>query len=359
MAKIIDVIKDTGTNSKEKVLHQEDFKAKLARYNVEYFFDEDNFPLDHFDGLKDGGTYTLGPPLQPTSQQQQLSAFVVGAVVLGARQSNGARGNVFKFLERHNGRYSEQEGIQIFYEHDDLMVKAYFLTDEAASSFQNALNQWDIHKELANLKGVTLDPLTPAQIPRPPDLNRIYLQNYNPQESESPCQTLDQLRSYRLSVPVTEAAEPHSPLVRFQSVDKLVPHIKHYKCHLKDKSKFKVLQNNETNMLAASWNFHQQLDGLNVEEGIPLAAISVKQASNSRVATHDNRYCVTLSVEFFYPELAVSFAALEEAKKNESENIWETVVYVEDKSLFADCVAWKYEDTIRQWKYHRAFLEEE
>ena len=56
----------------------------------------------------------------------------------------------------------------------------------------------------------------------------------------------------RLSVPVTEPAEPNTPLLRFQIIDKLVPHIKHYKCHLKDKDKFRRLHNNENNMLARS-----------------------------------------------------------------------------------------------------------
>ena len=292
-------------------------------------------------------------------QQQQQPAFLVGAVVRGAKQSNGARGNVFKFLERHLGHYSEQEGIQIRYEQDDLHIHAYFLSYDAACQLQTALNEWEIHKELANLRGISLDPLTPAQTARPPDLKRIYLQDYNPQESESPCQTLDQLHSYRLSVPVTEPAEPNTPLVRFQSIDKVVPHLKHYKCHLKDKAKFKHLQNDENNMLAASWTFHQQLDGLNVEEGMPLAAISVKKASSGQIAAHDNRYSVTLLIEFFYPELAAVFAAPVEAGKGDQENTWETVVYVQDRNVFAECVRWKFQDTMEQWQKHRAFLEQE
>ena len=292
-------------------------------------------------------------------QQQQHPAFLIGAVVRGAKQSNAARGNVFKFLERYLGHYSEQEGIQIRYEQDDLHIQAYFHSYDSACQLQTALNGWEIHKDLANLKGVTLDPLTPAQITRPLDLKRIYLQHYNPQDTESPCQTLDQLHSYRLSVPVTEPAEPNTPLVRFQSIDKLVPHIKHYKCHLKDKAKFKRLQNNENNMLAASWTFHQQLDGLNVDEGIPLAAICVKESSSCRIAAHDNRYSVTLSIEFFFPELASSFAAPKGATKSDQENTWEVTVYVQDKSTFSDCVGWKFEDTKKQWQKHRDFLDQE
>ena len=294
--------------------------------------------------------------------RQPQPVFMIGAIVRGAKQSNGARGNVFKFLERHCGHYSEQEGIQIRYENDDLHIKAYFVSYEAACQLQTALNEWEIHKELANLRGVALDPLTPAGISMPPDLKRIYLQDYQPQDSESPCQTLDQLHSYRLSVPVTEPVEPNTPLVRYQSIDKLVPHLKHYKCHLKDKAKFQRLQTNENNMLAASWTFHQQLVGLNVDEGMPLAAISVKEASRCRIAAHDDRYRVTLSIKFFYPELASSFAALEGAHMvvdDDGSRYWETVVHVKDKKLFLECIEWKFQDTTKQWQNHREFLEQE
>jgi hypothetical protein len=291
-------------------------------------------------------------------QQQPESAYGVTAIVRGAKQSNGARGNVYKFLQRYLGLYSDEEGIQILYNGGDLSVKAYFHTFEKACQFQTALNDWEIHKELANLDGVTLDPLTPAKIDRPSDLKRIYLQNYEPQESESPCQTLNQLHSYRLSVPVTEPVEADTALARYQSIDKLVPHLQHYKCHLKDKAKFKQLQNDENNMVAASWAFHQQLDGLNVEEGMPLAAMSVKKASSGRSTAHADRYPVTLSIQFFFPNLAASFAAQELAHKGDN-GTWETIVYVQDKSTFIECVEWKFQDTQKRWQEHRAFLDQE
>ena len=330
---------------------------RLSRIGLGGLYGKDDVGLLDDDLITaEGAPYVFKPSKDPNSLQVQPT-FLVGAVVRGAKRSKGARGNVFKFLERHRGHYSEEEGIQIRYKREDLHVKAYFLSYDAACQLQNELNDWEIHNVLANLDGVTLDPLTPAEIPSPPNLNRIFLQHYIPQETELPCQTLDQLHSYRLSVPVTEAVEPNTPLVRFQSIDKPMPYLGHYKCHLKDKAKFKQLQNNENNMVAASWPFHQQLDGLNVEEGIPLAAISVKKASSSRIAAYGNRYCVTLSIEFFHPELAVSFAAPEGARKGDQENIWEVVMYVEDKSVFTACVDWKYQDTMKQWEEHRAFLE--
>ena len=134
-------------------------------------------------------------------------AFLVGGTVIDAKQSKGARGNVFKALEKHHGHYSLTDGIQVDYTGNDLNFKAYFRSYEAACGFQNDMNQWEIHKELAHLGGVILDPPTPAAVPLQSDFTRFYLQDYKPQDQESPCQTLDQLHSYHLSVPVTEPVD--------------------------------------------------------------------------------------------------------------------------------------------------------
>mmetsp|Transcript_18343 Transcript_18343/g.35045 ORF Transcript_18343/g.35045 Transcript_18343/m.35045 type:complete len:268 (-) Transcript_18343:736-1539(-) len=266
------------------------------------------------------------------------------------------RGNVYKFLERHNGHYSSDEGIQIEYSGDNLTVKAYFVSYDAAC--QNAMNEWEIHSELAHLDGEKIDPITPARVELPNDLERIRLQDYVAHDSESPCQTLQQLYSYHLSVPVTEPVDPSSPLERYQSIDKMIPHIGQYKCHSIDKAKSKKHQNDENKLLAASWAFYQQLDGLNVAEGIPLVAISVKSSSHYRQAGYEDRYAVKLTLEFFYSELATAFAAKESALKI-NDTTWETTVYVQDENIFEKCVAWKLKATTNAWKDHRAFLNQE
>jgi len=191
-----------------------------------------------------------------------------------------------------------QEGIQIFYEQDDLSVKAYFMSHDSACGFQNALNEWEIHKELVNLHGITLDPPSPAEIERPIDLVRIYMQDYKPQDSESPCHSIDQLHSFRISIPLTTAVDATSPIGKYQCLDKPLVGFNPYKCHLKDKAKFKSLQNNENNMVAASWELHQQMDGLNSIDGIPGVALSVVKWGNERIAEHDNRIMVRLNLEF-------------------------------------------------------------
>lgn len=159
----------------------------IDNFGVESLIDDEQYEILDFESLMDDGTYTLGPWRQQQQQHhQQQQAFLVATVVRGAKQSNGCRGNVFTFLEMHLGHYSEQEKIQIRDGQDNLYIKIYFLSYNAACQFQTALNGWEIHKELANLRAVTLDPLTPAQVARPVDFRRTYLQDYHPQDSESP-----------------------------------------------------------------------------------------------------------------------------------------------------------------------------
>ena len=111
-------------------------------------------------------------------------------------------------------------------------------------------------------------------------------------------------------------------------------------------------------MVAASWFFHQLLDGLNTAEGIPLVALSMKSLSSHRLALQNNRFSVMLNLEFFYRENAAEVAAKEGAVKVD-ENNWETIVYVQNKARFLKCVAWKCEDTKTQWEKHRKFLQQE
>lgn len=221
------------------------------------------------------------------------------------------------------------------------------------------MNQWEMHEELTNLDGVEIIPKTPQEINAPGDLQRFVMQDYNPVDSESPCHSLDQLHSYRFSVPATEVAEPNDLTTKYQSLDIPVGRIKPYRCHLKDKVRFKALQRDENNIVVASWPFHQMLDGLNtMETSIPLVALSVKSASEQRSAAHANRYCVTVGLEFFDSVDADSFQPKEGAKRT-GDKTWETVVFVLNKTVFQQCVEWKGKDTQEKWQRHREFLEQE
>jgi hypothetical protein len=214
------------------------------------------------------------------------------------------------------------------------------------------------HKELVNLASVEVDPSEPKEIPLPSDFQPFRLLDYDPSASESPCGDLDLLRSYRISVPLTEAVEDNSPLVIYQSVDRRQRGLQHYKCHLYDKAKNKTYQSNENNMIAASWPFHQMLDGLNTEEKIPLLRVRFKSVSPHKQADNDNRYAVTSAIEFKDVDMANNYQSPEGAKRLDDKS-WEVTVSVKDKEIFKTCVDWKYGDTTKKWDVYNTELASE
>ena len=257
--------------------------------------------------------------------------------VKGALSSRGARGNVYKELQRHHGYFSRAEEKQVVYENDDLLVKAYFRDESHARDFLNAIDNWEIHKYLVSLEGVEIYSLDPEPVPDPGDLTGYYLRYYNPLETESPCDTLDQLESYRLSAPITEGVEPQSPLAVYQALDVCVGTNKHYKCHLKSQTKYKSVASNPNNMLAASWPLHQMLDGLNNMDNMSVVKLSIYSASDEVDAQ--------------------SFQAKPGATRDDTNaNIWRTCVFVKDKGQFAEFVAFKGNETQRQWDRYNQVL---
>ena len=217
--------------------------------------------------------------------------------------------------------------------------------------------EWEYHKELAHLEGVEMTTRTPEEVEPPHSLDRVYLDLYKPGNTESPCHTLDELRSYRLSIPMTEAVDPDSDLGKYQSIERFSFGHKPYQLHLKDKAKFKDLQANQNNMLCGSWHFHQKLDGLMITEGIPLLAISVAAVAPASSAEHDGRFCVTLNVEF--KEKEYMDLSLKAGYKTDESNprIITTEVWVKNPKRFVECVTWKCSDTKAKWAKYEAELE--
>ena len=133
---------------------------------------------------------TRGALRRKIRELQKPPAFQVTARIKNALNSHGARGNVYKLLEKYGARYSQAESKQVVYEGNDLTVKAYFKEERAAEEFQTALNGWEIHRALVNIDGIEINPRDPLPVPEPPDLTRFILQDYEPTDSESPCDGL-------------------------------------------------------------------------------------------------------------------------------------------------------------------------
>ena len=182
---------------------------------------------------------------------------------------------------------------------------------------------------------------------------------YNAGASGSPCTGLGQVLSAPSSASIS-AHEASSDLFKFQSIEDHTRrgHDKFYQLHLKDKARFKELKYNENNLIAGTWLFHQFLDALNVDEGVPLLALRFLSKAGERDATRDGRVRVVVQVEFFdgiaEDQIKGNF---KQGTVRVGELVWETAVWVQDAGVFEECVRWKERDTRRKWEEYRERLE--
>ena len=111
-------------------------------------------------------------------------------------------------------------------------------------------------------------------------------------------------------------------------------------------------------MVAASWQLHQPLDGLNSTEGIPGVLMTISSTGTDCSADHENRTAVSLNLEFHNEYLASLFQGNGMPKKMDEKN-WQITVFVKDPKIFGECVAWKANDTRQKWDAHARFLASE
>ena len=84
----------------------------------------------------------------------------------------------------------------------------------------------------------------------------------------------------------------------------------------------------------------------------------MKSASPHKQADNDNRYAVTLAIEFKDVDIANNYQSPEGAKRLDDMS-WEVTVYVIDKEIFKTCVDWKYGDTTKKWDAYNTELASE
>jgi hypothetical protein len=170
------------------LIHQ-DYKEWLANAGItKLAFNAAELPV--LGSLK--SQYDQSSPAQQQdmkNKRQRSTAYRVHVVVEGARHFAGARGNVFRMLEKYGAAYAPSDGgvhRHVKYIEDSLHVEALFLSWEQACGFQSAMNEWEIKRfRFANPSGMIFDPKTPMEVERPYIVTRIMRQDYEPTTSES------------------------------------------------------------------------------------------------------------------------------------------------------------------------------
>lgn len=145
-------------------------------------------------------------------------------------------------------------------------------------------------------------------------------------------------------------------LVKYQSIEDHTRrgHDNFYQMNLKDKALFKALKNNENNIIAGTWIFHQHLDALNLDEDVPCLALRFVSKADERDASMDGRVCVVVEIEF------LDVTSEEKIKGNfkpgtarVKDLVWQTTLHVKDAVIFKECMDWKEQDTKKKWDQYK------
>lgn len=262
---------------------------------------------------------------------------------------------MYRHAELHKAFYSSEYGKSIWYDDgsDDLQIAVVFETKALAMDFQTFLTQLylnnptvkqgDIHVREANVVYVA-------------ERKRVLLSDYDGDEYE-PVTTLEDFTSVQsLSNSSLSVVSCTDPLVQFQTIEKLIPRLKPYRCHIKPNSS---LRGNENNMILGNWTFHQYFDGVMTrdESGVPnVPLIAIRPTPNEPLKDEmigeppQKRTRVSLLVECRSKDIAKAFGStLKDGSERVSDDTWKTFVHVQDAETFCDCLNWKYTATNSKW----------
>lgn len=148
------------------------------------------------------------------------------------------------------------------------------------------------------------------------------------------------------------------PIFKFQKIEAEYKFegTRPYRCHVKpvaEDSKKK----DENDIIAATGQFHQFLDGMNTIDPITqtdrLPLVTIKPLTGDIIEEYVGepavkRQRVDMEVEF-RTETIASNITLKDGSIKLSNKKWRTYIHVSDAKTFCDNLNWKYEDTSRKW----------
>ena len=75
--KITVILDSDHRDSKKRIENQESFLFMLKNHAVVALLDNESVEINHFESLVDGGTYTLGPPIQQQPNGKLRCCFCI------------------------------------------------------------------------------------------------------------------------------------------------------------------------------------------------------------------------------------------------------------------------------------------
>jgi len=222
-------------------------------------------------------------------------------------------------------------------------------TEHDALLFQNSLA--DLAEKFQHFRErYILETHEPVVIRMKQEINvaRVLTNDYDKNENnESPIISLNDVMSNETTITVYTNSE--TLLKTFESEEVVAAFsTKWYKCHLipNNSTMYKndPNRNHCDNFIWASWNFHQIFDALHtVSKGLGVVLRYVKSNPNVEEVLvapnqHENRYRVTISLEFQSAKVASSFAYyFKDGTK------YQSFIFVKDVQVIQDCLRKKFQ----------------
>ncbi|KAL1511533.1 hypothetical protein AB1Y20_006328 [Prymnesium parvum] len=264
------------------------------------------------------------------------------------------RGTVYALAEENLAFHSKEK--YIWYEDEDLKLELIFKSEERAMLFETNINLWNTKCPLGfEIAAPTVELTHETGVMQ--QLPRVRLASYKPEDTDLPFASLANLQGAR-SAPAS-FIELSDDLAKYQSFEDPIwlraGRSKPYRLHLKNKGPSyghdPALAKDENNMVAGSWEFHQFLDGLDMESNMPVIALRPDGVGNEIEENGRKRRKVTVSIECHNEEIAaiMNFRLKAGSKKLDSLT-YSTDVYVTHPHIFNECLQWKYDQTKKQWQ---------
>nr|AOW41675.1 putative CRN13-like protein [Lagenidium giganteum] len=326
--------------------------ANRAAYDAKQALEEDS-PIGSFGGSKKDAL-----TVQVPKKEQRSVLWLVRGSIVNALSTKGVRCRLYRLAGTYLGYYDParrtgDKDSALWYEDKTLCIHILFETKENALRFDNALqeepvtlgsplNGQEVTTSVAQVEGVQTE------------LKRIYLIHYDPQESESPQDTMSSI-SLTSSVSILDASTDEFRYQRIEHERYFLPYGNAESCHLVSrkqsrdhKREFAKYDRDTNNRLALSREMDGFYDGLSYD--VPIVNMIPGSVEQNR--SIGNRYKVEVFVKVLDAQCKDRvFSRLKEgATQTDDPLVMKTFVHVEDPETFCFCMRWKHDDNDECWK---------
>ncbi len=295
-------------------------------------------------------------------QKSIVNYYLVKAKFVNAMNVVGARAAVYKAATNHDAYYSLNRSNSIWYndQSTDLQISLLFEEKGRAKSFQRYLTMWHLNNPIVVQNGAVIVEKMEVITGEKDELSSVLWSDYDPNDSESPFQSLDDFKASHASLDSSlTAISASDPIAQFQGIESkvLFTFQKSYKCHVKDSALFKDVKGDPNNIISVSQTVHNYFDGMQIVDPItgqlklPLLAIKPLEHVGDEYLGEPPRKLQKLEIEAeFRTDDVAKTVLFKEGSEKLSGSLWKSFIHVNDAKKCQDCLNWKYKRTKKAWK---------